>query len=213
MNISKVAKASVAAIENRIQSSKIENYVVIDDSIGKVVVKVKGNKDSAKFDYFQRRKLHYRDLKKGIRDIGTHNHPPQKNPEDFFAAGGPLSPADIMQGFIFNFSEIRVVESNGRRHIMEVPVLSLEKRLKGIQIAEEFERVFNSLILKTEKDAKILSRKMRKFFEKEFPGLKFRTLKASPAPSLSDKPQSQSHQLCHRVWGFFVPRKAPVSYF
>lgn len=157
MNISSVARKALIPIERAIKYEKIENCIILNNS-GKLIEGNQGNNLRVDIPLY------------GLleeRLILSHNHP----------SGGPLSRTDIISGIRFNFREIRAISSNGRCQLVEIPEMSLMKKMKCFFVSFKYDYLFNKLKGKVPDSKKYwtLYRKMKKDFEKAG-GLKFRTI-------------------------------------
>jgi len=163
MNISIAAKNSLKNVESSICKFKKEDAVFLNEK-GATVFEKMGVCDGVYITPLEQLRI----LERKKRDIMTHNHP----------LGSPLSIQDIYMAFKLRLKEVRAVTPKKTVNLMELPKkLTPDVIEKGFETSRKLANILNSQIfpISLEKYTKFY-RLMRKTFEKEIPGIKFRTL-------------------------------------
>ena len=172
MNISRAAKIKISGIENSLKHLTNEKVVIVDAKTLKTVKEKIGTQNNVYLNWLEI-------SARKNRSIATHQH--------FFSELPGLN--DIDAGIKLNLIENRVFDPmNNRIHLIEYPkIFPKPDQRRADQILMRFVNIFKKSapdareptpekLEKFNRFYKNFYRTMRKKFEKEIPGMKFRTI-------------------------------------
>ena len=127
-----ILEGTLAEIERKLAPLQVENYAVINRNGIYIAGDTFGKKDSIIISPLNKYEIE-NETNRGVKCIVTHNHPDRS----------PLSPQDVMIGFLYKLLQVRSVDTpiNGfiKRHILDMPEkMNQADAQKGVKMSLSF---------------------------------------------------------------------------